>query len=283
MIDEAQVIALFKEANPIPDVDLLMPKNAPFDHPNIHGKDDNMLKSEERPEATRFDEPKRRPLAILVAAVIVVIILGVGVLNLRGDSEPVLNVPITEPTPTSLAESTPTTPPVDTTIVDLGAQQMTVAAEWLACVATECRPQMAALEAGGVTLRGGLPVEDFVWGQEQSGVELLTIECEPVASGGVTCTRISSDAMGRIWDFEQEEQIRFFFDGTIITGLNWSISHPETVDAYAEWLFETYPDENAQACPGEIGGAPETCTQFIEVNAAEFQASDAWVEPVDPQ
>lgn len=280
MSTEAQILALFEEGNPVPDIEGVekIGLDAAAYLATLQTRSSAMTQT--RTESV--EEKVSKPIMRWVAAAAVAVVLGV-ILILTGQNSQE-TPPVDEPVPVvpTTAAPTPTTVAVPPTVtVEAGPtdeELIAVSAEWLNCVSVDCGPSIALLGVDGLSLPGGGPsLDEFLAYQQGVGVFVSDVSCDSVTAGGTVCTRTSTDAASRVWGWEYEETFRFFFDGSTITSFNYSNEHPETIDAYFEWLDATYPSESFDcfASPGD----PQTCLAFFESHMNEFEQSDAWVPP----
>lgn len=284
MSTEAQILALFEEGNPIPDIEGVekIDLDAAAYLATLQTRSSAMTQTRTEP----VEEKVSKPIMRWVAAAAVAVVLGVILILTGQNSQETPPVDQPTPVPPTTAAPTPTTVAVPTTAagpstVEAGPtdeELIAVSAEWLTCVSIDCGPSIAPLGVDGLSLPGGGPsLDEFLAYQQAVAVVVSDVSCDAVTAGGTVCTRTSTDAASRVWGWEYEETFRFFFDGSTITSLNYSNEHPETIDAYFEWLDETYPSESFDcfASPGD----PQTCLAFFESHMTEFEQSDAWIPP----
>lgn len=119
MSTETQILVLFEEGNPIPDIDQLerLDLDAAAYLATLHTRSSEMTQVDERIDEKSHKRPPNWTL--LAAAAVLIIVAGVALILLSGSNEgaPVVTEPA--PSPTTVPEATPTTAvPQPTTTLD---------------------------------------------------------------------------------------------------------------------------------------------------------------------
>lgn len=242
MSPDHEVLTLFKEANPVIDLDLLEPGDETASEYLT-----SVRSRESRPvPARRVSWRVWAPAATVVGAIA---LLAFAFWNSPDEPTPAATTPPT---------TSPAPPPTDAEI----------ATDWVRCVLGDCDPGVLVVSATAIN---GEPAPEHQAFRRWLETSDVSPDCE--GESAVTCTVTGTDLVRETFGHPFTESWQIEVIDQEVTTATFTSDDSETMDAYEAWLEQTYPDEMT----GSLITGYEPWTNHAE----EFMESDAWVRPYE--
>lgn len=262
MISEAQALALLDEVNPVPDVEAyeLSEADIAAHLATLIERSSEMTQLDSRPPT---DRGSKSSIGWWIAAAAALIVLGVAVVLMTGESDE--GDVVASTTATTLSEATPTT--ADTTPTTVSVEANRSAAEtFVTALYTNDVEGLDSLAfsdadykdeaAGGAALRSALNAE-----------VLSPVSCEDMSPGLFRCHIGSIDDLVSALGLDIYEEVHIVsFTPTGSIEVSWQEPVDATVDQFNRWVFTNYP--------GTCGGTSESCAANLLSRIDEYLAID---------